>query len=53
MLGTLVGEHLLRGIPERSFRRIVANLLLILGGYMILRGTLWVGGGGWGVGSGV
>jgi uncharacterized membrane protein YfcA len=38
VIGTLVGEHLLRGIPERLFRRIVATLLLALGAYMLLRG---------------
>jgi uncharacterized protein len=38
VIGTLVGEHLLRGIPERLFRRIVAVLLLCLGAYMIVRG---------------
>jgi hypothetical protein len=38
VLGTLIGEHLLRGIPERLFRRIVAMLLLALGAYMALRG---------------
>ncbi len=38
LIGTLAGEHLLRGIPERLFRRIVALLLLALGSYMILRG---------------
>jgi uncharacterized membrane protein YfcA len=37
VIGTLSGEHLLRGIPERLFRRIVAILLLALGTYMILR----------------
>jgi uncharacterized membrane protein YfcA len=37
VIGTLAGEHLLRGIPERLFRRIVAILLLALGTYMILR----------------
>ncbi|MEO7823315.1 MAG: sulfite exporter TauE/SafE family protein [Gemmatimonadaceae bacterium] len=36
-IGTLVGEHLLRRIPEPAFRRMVAVLLLALGGYMILR----------------
>ena len=38
VIGTLVGEQLLRGIPERLFRRIVAILLVALGGYMIVRG---------------
>jgi uncharacterized membrane protein YfcA len=39
VIGTIVGERVLRGIPERLFRRIVAVLLLILGGYMILGGA--------------
>ncbi len=38
VLGTLFGERLLRRIPERLFRRVVAVLLLILGGYMIFFG---------------
>ena len=38
VVGTLVGERLLRGIPERLFRQIVAVLLLALGAYMVLRG---------------
>ncbi len=38
VIGTLFGERLLRRIPERLFRRIVAVLLLILGGYMIFFG---------------
>ncbi len=37
VIGTLVGEHLLRGIPGSLFRRIVAILLLVLGTYMIMR----------------
>ena len=37
VVGTLVGEQLLRGIPERLFRQIVAVLLLALGAYMVLR----------------
>jgi len=39
LLGTLIGERLLRGVAERLFRRIVAVLLLILGGYMVLHGA--------------
>src|SRR5438552_12029409 len=38
VLGTLFGEQLLRRIPERLFRRVVAVLLLILGGYIIFFG---------------
>ena len=38
VLGTLFGERLMRRIPERLFRRVVAVLLLILGGYMIFFG---------------
>ena len=38
VIGTVVGERLLRRIPEPIFRRVVAILLLILGGYMIGRG---------------
>ena len=38
VIGTLFGERLLRRIPERLFRRVVAVLLLILGGYMIFFG---------------
>jgi len=37
LVGTLVGVKLLGAIPERVFRRIVAVLLLALGGYMIAR----------------
>src|SRR5688500_11848933 len=37
VVGTLVGERLLRGIPERLFRQIEAVLLLALGAYMVLR----------------
>ena len=38
IIGTLIGERVLRRIPEPLFRRIVAVLLLALGAYMILRG---------------
>jgi uncharacterized protein len=37
ILGTFLGERLLRGIPERRFRRVVAVLVLVLGGYMLSR----------------
>ncbi len=36
--GTLLGERVLRRVPERLFRRIVAVLVLALGSYMVLRG---------------
>ncbi len=38
ILGTLVGTRILRRIDERAFRRAVAVLLLMLGGYMVLFG---------------
>ena len=38
LLGTVIGVRVLRRIPERAFRRIVAVILLALGAYMILRG---------------
>ena len=37
IVGTLIGEPILRRIPEPLFRRVVAILLLALGTYMILR----------------
>ena len=37
LIGTLAGVKLLGAIPERVFRRIVAVLLLALGGYMVVR----------------
>jgi uncharacterized membrane protein YfcA len=36
--GTVLGTRLLRRIPQVVFRRIVATVLLLLGGYMILSG---------------
>jgi len=36
VVGTLLGVHTLRRIPERVFRNIVAVVLLVLGGYMAL-----------------
>ena len=36
--GTLAGTHILGRIPERSFRRVLAVLLLALGVYMIVAG---------------
>lgn len=38
VVGTLIGERVLRRIPEMAFRRVVAGLVLVLGAYMILRG---------------
>ena len=38
IVGTLIGERVLRRIPEMGFRRIVAVLLLVLGSYMIVWG---------------
>jgi uncharacterized membrane protein YfcA len=35
VIGTLAGEKVLAGIPERIFRRIVAALLILLGSYMV------------------
>lgn len=39
LVGTLFGVRVLRAIPERLFRRIVAVILLALGAYMVLRGA--------------
>jgi uncharacterized protein len=36
--GTIVGNRLLTGIPERMFRRIVAVVLALLGAAMVLQG---------------
>jgi hypothetical protein len=36
--GTIVGNRLLTGIPERTFRRIVAVVLALLGAAMALQG---------------
>jgi len=38
VIGTAVGARLLGRVPERIFRRVVAILLLVLGGYMIATG---------------
>ena len=38
LVGTVAGVRVLRGIPERAFRRIVALILLVLGAYMVARG---------------
>lgn len=38
--GTLLGEGFLRRLPERTFRRAVSTLLLVLGAYMIARSAL-------------
>jgi uncharacterized membrane protein YfcA len=37
VIGTLVGERLLRHIPEPIYRRLVAGLVLVLGVYVLLR----------------
>lgn len=37
--GTLAGERVLSRIPERTFRRVVAVLVLGLGAYMLWRGV--------------
>lgn len=37
LLGTVFGLRLLPRIPDRTFRRVVAILLLALGGWMVLR----------------
>lgn len=39
LLGTLAGETVLRRVPEKQFKRLVALLLMVLGTYMLLRGT--------------
>jgi uncharacterized membrane protein YfcA len=36
--GTIAGNRLLAGIPERAFRRIVAIVLALLGAAMALQG---------------
>lgn len=38
LAGTLLGARLLRGVPERSFRLVVAVLLFSLGAWMLLHG---------------
>jgi uncharacterized protein len=38
MIGTVLGTRLLRRLPQRGFRRVVAVLLLLLGFYMIVAG---------------
>jgi uncharacterized protein len=37
LFGTVVGEHVLRRLPETMFRRVVALLLIVLGGFTIAR----------------
>src|SRR5476649_1063100 len=37
IIGTLLGERLLRRIPEPIYRRLVAGLVLALGVFMLLR----------------
>jgi uncharacterized membrane protein YfcA len=36
--GTLVGARVLKHVPDSAFRRVVAALLLALGGWMLVRG---------------
>jgi uncharacterized membrane protein YfcA len=38
VVGTMAGSHLLRTVAERSFRTVVAVLLLGLGTWMVLHG---------------
>ncbi len=38
VIGTLAGLQVLDRIPERSFRRVVAVILAVLGGAMLIRG---------------
>jgi uncharacterized membrane protein YfcA len=38
VIGTVLGGRLLRDLPERVFRRVVALVLLALGTYMVLHG---------------
>ena len=37
--GTAIGTRVLTGIPERSFRRVVAIVLALLGAFMIVQGV--------------
>jgi len=37
LLGTVAGERVLRRIPQRQFKRLVALLLMALGTYMLFR----------------
>lgn len=37
VLGTVAGAHLLRGIPERTFRAVVGLIILALGVWMLAR----------------
>jgi uncharacterized membrane protein YfcA len=39
LAGTLLGRSLLANVPEPVFRRLVAVLLLVLGGWLI--GSSW------------
>lgn len=39
LFGTLVGERLLRRLPEGLYRRLVAGLVLVLGVFMIWQGS--------------
>lgn len=39
LFGTLIGERLLRRLPEGLYRRLVAGLVLVLGVFMIWQGS--------------
>jgi uncharacterized membrane protein YfcA len=36
VLGTLIGERLLRRLPEKLFRRVVSAILLVVGAYLLI-----------------
>ncbi len=38
VIGTLLGTRMLKRVPERAFRAVVAVLLLALGGWMVVHG---------------
>lgn len=38
VIGTVAGAHLLRSVPDRAFRTVIALLLLSLGTWMVLHG---------------
>jgi uncharacterized membrane protein YfcA len=40
VVGTLVGERILRRLPEAVYRRLVAGLVLALGIFMLVRAGL-------------
>jgi uncharacterized membrane protein YfcA len=37
VLGTLAGVGVLRGIPERAFRRVALAILLVIGSFLLVR----------------